>query len=155
MGIFGKMEANATDADVLNVLRGVMDPDLHKDIVTLGFVKEARVSGDAARCIIELTTPACPVKDQLKEEARKLIAALPGIKTVNVQMTSQVRTSAPLREKLIPKVKNVIAVASGKGGVGKSTVSANLALALAKKGAKVGVMDADVYGPSIPTILGI
>jgi ATP-binding protein involved in chromosome partitioning len=146
----------ANNADVLNALRKIQDPDLHQDIVSLGFVKEAKVEGDTATCVIELTTPACPVKDEMKEEARKLIAALPGVKKVNVQMTSQVRTTAaPMREKLIPSVKNVIPVASGKGGVGKSTVSANIALALASTGAKVGLMDADVYGPSIPTILGI
>lgn len=144
------------NADILNILRKIEDPDLHKDIVSLGFVKEAKVEGDTATCVIELTTPACPVKDDLKEQARKLIASLPGIKNVSVQMTSQVRsTAAPQREKLIPSVKNVIPIASGKGGVGKSTISANIALALASTGAKVGLMDADVYGPSIPTILGI
>lgn len=142
--------------DMLNALKKIEDPDLHKDIVTLGFVKEAKIEGDTATCVIELTTPACPVKEDLKEQARKLIAALPGIKTVNVQMTSQVRTTiAPTKEKLIPNVKNVIPIASGKGGVGKSTVSANIALALAATGAKVGLMDADVYGPSIPTIMGV
>ncbi|MGH7198201.1 MAG: P-loop NTPase [Candidatus Omnitrophota bacterium] len=146
----------ATDADILSILRKIEDPDLHKDIVSLGFVKEAKVEGDTATCVIELTTPACPVRDEMKDQAQKLIAALPGIKKVNVQMTSQVRAmAAPQREKLIPLVKNVIPVASGKGGVGKSTISANIALALASTGAKVGLMDADVYGPSIPTILGI
>ena len=145
-----------TEADILEVLRQVMDPDLHKDIVSLGFVKEAKVQGESASCVIELTTPACPVKDQLKEEARQKIAALPGIKNVNIQMTTQVRaTVSPAKDKLIPKVKNILAVASGKGGVGKSTVSANLAVALERKGARVGLMDADVYGPSIPTIMGI
>jgi len=149
------MNKAVTDADVLNILRQIEDPDLHKDIVSLGFVKQARVEGDAVTCVIELTTPACPVRDQMKEDARRLIASLPGIRSVNVQMTAQVRTTtAPSKEKLIPQVKNVIAVASGKGGVGKSTVSANVALALAGTGAKVGLMDADVYGPSIPTIMG-
>ncbi len=144
-----------SEEQVLHALRAVKDPDLGRDIVSLGFVKTVELDGGEVRCVIELTTPACPVKDQLKEEARAAIAAVPGVKKVSIEMTSQVRShAAPARERLIPKVKNVIAVASGKGGVGKSTVSANLALVLAQSGAKVGLMDADVYGPSIPTLLG-
>lgn len=154
MGLFGTKTAGETD--ILAALKKIIDPDLHKDIVTLGFVKEAKVIGDRASCLIELTTPACPVKDQIKADAEKLILALPGIKHADVKMTAQVRTTqSPSGQRLIPKVKNIIPIASGKGGVGKSTVSANLALALAATGAKVGLMDADVYGPSIPTILGI
>ncbi|MBI1976925.1 MAG: P-loop NTPase, partial [Candidatus Omnitrophica bacterium] len=145
-----------TEADVLSILRQVQDPDLHRDIVSLGFVKEARVSGDTATVLIELTTPACPVRDQMKEEARRLVASLPGIKKVDIQMTAQVRaTASPAKEKFLPQVKNIVPVASGKGGVGKSTVAVNLALALAKTGAKVGLLDADVYGPSVPMIMGI
>ncbi len=153
MGLFGNQ---LKEEDVINVLRRVEDPDLHKDIVSLGFVKEIKITGGEVQCVIELTTPACPVKDQLKEEAKKLIEALPGVKKVEVRMTSQVKAPPnPAKDKLIPKVKNVVPVASGKGGVGKSTISANIVLALARTGAKVGLMDADVYGPSIPTIMGI
>jgi ATP-binding protein involved in chromosome partitioning len=102
---------------------------------------------------IELTTPACPVKDRMKRQAEDAVGALPGAESVAVTMTANVRTAR--NEPLIPGVKHIVPVASGKGGVGKSTVSANLALALAADGASVGLMDADIYGPSIPTILGI
>jgi ATP-binding protein involved in chromosome partitioning len=145
-----------TEAAVLQALRGVEDPDLHRDIVSLGFIKDVKLSDGSVSFKIELTTPACPVRDKLKEDAQRLVAALPGVRSVDVTMTAQVRsTPGQMKEKLIPGVKNVIPIASGKGGVGKSTVSANLALALARTGAKVGLMDADVYGPSIPLIMGV
>lgn len=145
-----------TESAVLDALRGVVDPDLHKDIVALGFVKNLAIEGGAVSFTIELTTPACPVRDAMKAEARERVAALPGVATVDIKMTSHVRPSPVIsKEQLLPGVRNVLPVASGKGGVGKSTVSANLALALASTGARVGLMDADVYGPSIPTILGI
>jgi ATP-binding protein involved in chromosome partitioning len=154
MSLFGPKQA--TGADILEALKKIIDPDLKKDIVALGFVKDAKVEGDRASCTIELTTPACPVKDQMKADAEKLLLGLHGVKHADVKMTAQVRTMAsPSGQRLVPKVKNIVAIASGKGGVGKSTVSANLALALAASGAKVGLMDADVFGPSIPTILGI
>lgn len=144
-----------TKEDILKVLSQVKDPDLGKDIVALGFVKDVNVCDGIASFTIELTTPACPVKDQMKDQAYHLVMALPGIKTVNINMTAQVRAShSEQKDQLIPQVKNVIPVASGKGGVGKSTVSANLAIALSKLGAKVGLMDADVYGPSIPILMG-
>src|SRR5581483_6678594 len=105
---------------------------------------------------IELTTPACPVKDQFKSQAAEEVKKIGGVTSVEVKMTSTVRqASTGIQNLNMPSVKNLIAVASGKGGVGKSTVSANLALALAKTGAKVGLMDADVYGPSIPRMLGV
>lgn len=144
-----------TQDDVLNALRGVIDPDLRRDIVTLNFVKEARVDeGGAAYAKIELTTPACPVKDELKAEAERLVAAIPGVTSVSIEMTAQVRARSAPAADLIPNVKHVVAIASGKGGVGKSTVTVNLAVALAQTGAKVGILDADVYGPSIPLMLG-
>ncbi|MDP3703736.1 MAG: Mrp/NBP35 family ATP-binding protein [Candidatus Omnitrophota bacterium] len=147
----------ATTEQVLNALKAVQDPDLRRDIVSLGFVKDVRVQNGQVAFTIELTTPACPVRDLMKEEARSVVAKLPGVSQVDVTMTAQVRTSIPTQPAggLIPTIKNVVPIASGKGGVGKSTVSANLALALARTGARVGLMDADVYGPSIPTLLGI
>ncbi len=140
---------------ILEALKSVNDPDLGRDIVSLGFVKEVKLCGGVAAVTIELTTPACPVKDQLREQARQAILELPGINEANVEMTAQVRSSLPEGQSLLPGVKNIVPVGSGKGGVGKSTVSANVALALVQSGAKVGLMDADIYGPSIPTLLGI
>ena len=141
---------------VLQALKAVQDPDLQRDIVSLGFIQQLRVDGGRVAFAIELTTPACPVRDTLKEQARAAVVALPGVTQVDVTMTSRVRPSqAATGHRLIPTIKHVIPIASGKGGVGKSTVSANLALALARMGARVGLMDADVYGPSIPGMLGV
>ncbi len=147
--------AAVTEEQVLNALRVVQDPDLHRDIVTLGFVKDIRICDGNVAFKIELTTPACPVKDQLKEQAQAVVARLPGVNQVEAEMTAQVRGRAANPQELIPGVRHVIAVASGKGGVGKSTVSANLAVALALTGAKVGLLDADVYGPTLPLLMGI
>ncbi|HLI47821.1 MAG TPA: Mrp/NBP35 family ATP-binding protein [Chthonomonas sp.] len=146
--------AEISKEQILEALRVVEDPDLHRDIVTLGFVKDVRVCGGNVALRIELTTPACPVKDMLKIQAEKAVRSLPGVEQVNIEMTAQVR-SRPNPGELIPKVRHVIAVASGKGGVGKSTVAANIAIALAKTGAKVGLLDADIYGPSLPTMMGV
>lgn len=145
-----------TEQDVLTALRKVQDPDLHQDIVSLGFIKNMKIDGGKVAFDIEMTTPACPVKDLFKKQAAEEVCKISGVTDVDVKMTSNVR-QAPVGVKNLnmPNVKNLIAVASGKGGVGKSTVSANLALALAKTGAKVGLMDADVYGPSIPRMLGV
>lgn len=143
-----------TEQDVLKALAAVEDPDLHRDIVSLGFVKNLAVKPDKVSFSIELTTPACPVRDQLAASARQAIQAL-GVADVDVRMTWNVTASKGAKpSNLIPQVKNTIAVASGKGGVGKSTVAANLAVALERAGAKVGLMDTDVYGPSVPMLMG-
>jgi ATP-binding protein involved in chromosome partitioning len=142
-----------TQEQVLDALRVVQDPDLHRDIVSLGFVKDVRICDGNVAFKIELTTPACPVKDQLRDHASAVVSQLPGVTGVNVEMTAQVRGEQRIGP-LIPGVKHVIAVASGKGGVGKSTVAVNLAVALAESGATVGLLDADIYGPSIPMMMG-
>jgi ATP-binding protein involved in chromosome partitioning len=146
-----------TTDQILNALKAVHDPDLKRDIVSLGFVKNVSVSGGRVGFTIELTTPACPVRDLMKEEAQRAVQALPGVEQVEVAMTAQVRAAFSVQpsRSLIPTIKHVIPIASGKGGVGKSTVTVNLAHALARAGAQVGIMDGDVYGPSIPTLLGI
>src|SRR5437879_9013351 len=149
------VQPTIASGEILAALSQIKDPDLGRDIVTLGFVKDLQIDGENVSFVIELTTPACPVRDQMKEDAQRAVLSLPGVTKVEVEMTSRVRgTQSEQKDELIPLVKNVIPVASGKGGVGKSTVSANLAVALAKLGARVGLMDADVYGPSIPTIMG-
>jgi ATP-binding protein involved in chromosome partitioning len=144
---------SVTREEVLDALRVVVDPDLHRDIVSLGFVKNVEISGGDVSLTIELTTPACPVREQLKEQAEQAILGLPDVAEVQIEMTAQVRERAEPGD-LIPGVKHAIAIASGKGGVGKSTVTINLAIALAESGARVGLMDADVYGPSIPLMMG-
>ena len=141
---------------VLDALRPIVDPDFNKNIVDLGFVKNIQIDGDQVAFDIELTTPACPVKAEFERAARERVEALDGVATAKVTMTAQTRsaTSGSPNAEALPGVKNTIAVASGKGGVGKSTTAVNLALALRASGATVGIMDADVYGPSLPLLTG-
>lgn len=145
----------ATPEQVLDALRTVNDPDLHRDVVTLGFIKDLAIEGGRASFKLELTTPACPVKDLLEQQARDAVLSVPGINEVEIEMTARVRDRQAAQEDLVPGVKQIVAIASGKGGVGKSTVSVNLAVALANRGARVGLMDADVYGPSVPLMMGV
>jgi len=141
---------------VLAALRSVKDPDLHKDIVSLNFVRDLRVEQGCASFTIQLTTPACPVKQDMERWAREAVLKVDGIKEARINMTSTVTEGmrAPGKQ-AIEGVRNIIAVGSGKGGVGKSTVTVNLAVALARSGAKVGLMDADIYGPNVPLMMGI
>lgn len=144
-----------TEEQVREALKAVRDPDLNRDIVTLGFVQEVKIEGGAVAFKIELTTPACPVKDEMKAQAEQIVSGLPGVTSVDVEMTASVRGRALEPQELTPGVRHVIAVASGKGGVGKSTLSVAIAVALAKMGAEVGLLDCDIYGPSIPMMMGI
>src|ERR1044072_8461536 len=150
-----QLMAQVTEADVYGALEQVKDPDLHKDIVRLGFIKDLKIEGGAVSFRVVLTTPACPVREQLQEQSRAVVAALPGVTSVSVTMDAEVPKGRGLGEKLtVPGVRNIVAVSSGKGGVGKSTVAVNLAVRLARDGARVGLLDADVYGPNVPLMLG-
>jgi len=146
-----------TEPQVLDALRPIVDPDFGKSIVELGFVKNVAIQGGRVGFDIELTTPACPVKAEFEKAARERVLQLEGVSEVDVRMTAQAgrRPAVPGPPgELLPGVKNTIAVASGKGGVGKSTVATNLALALRQMGGTVGILDADVYGPSLPLLTG-
>ncbi|MBA2734627.1 MAG: Mrp/NBP35 family ATP-binding protein, partial [Acidobacteria bacterium] len=144
-----------SEQSVLDALRQIKDPDLHKDIVTLGFIKDLKIEGAEVSFRIVLTTPACPVKEEMESAAREFVGALPGVASVNVTMDAEVPKGRGLGDKVtMPCVRNIVAVSSGKGGVGKSTVAVNLSVSLALDGARVGLMDMDVYGPNVPLMLG-
>jgi ATP-binding protein involved in chromosome partitioning len=149
--------SSSPDRDaVLQALRVVVDPDIRKDIVSLGFVKDLTVGEGRASFTIELTTPACPVKDQMRDQAIDAVRAL-GVKDVQVQLTAKVRSAAAPESNRPPVagVRNIIAVGAGKGGVGKTTVAVNLALSLARCGSRVGLLDGDIYGPNVPIMMGL
>jgi ATP-binding protein involved in chromosome partitioning len=152
---FKSFMSQPTEQLILDGLRQINDPDLHKDIVTLGFIKDLKIDGGNVSFRIVLTTPACPVKAEMESAAREIVGALPGVTSISVTMDAEVPKGRGLGEKIaVEGVRNIVAVSSGKGGVGKSTVAVNLAVSLALNGARVGLMDMDVYGPNVPIMMG-
>ncbi len=153
--MFGKKSPNLTEQDVLAALKGVKDPDIQRDLVDLGMIKDIRIGDGSVALTVNLTTPACPLKAKIEADVRQALTSRLGTElTYTISMSADVRGKGIAEKGDIPGVKNVIAVGSGKGGVGKSTMAASIAFGLQAYGSKVGLMDADVYGPSIPHLVG-
>jgi ATP-binding protein involved in chromosome partitioning len=147
-------ESEVTEQQVLDALSQVIEPELHRDLVTLNMIKDVKIEGGVVSFTINLTTPACPMRKQMEERSRAAVLAVPGVREVRVDFDATVPTHK-LITRLDIGVKNCVAVASGKGGVGKSTVAVNLAVALGRSGARIGLMDADIHGPNIPLMMGV
>ncbi len=144
-----------TEEAVLEALSKVQEPELHKDLVSLNMIRDIEIQDDHVSFTVMLTTPACPLKSQIERESREAVAAIPGVTNVEVKLDANVPADGRQRGLLDLPIRNAVAVASGKGGVGKSTVAVNVAVALAQSGARVGLLDADIYGPNIPTMMGV
>lgn len=147
--------SNITREALMAALSTVEEPELHRDLVSLNMVHKIEIQDGNVRIDLTLTTPACPLKGKIESDVRKAILSVPGVQSVDVNMSAVVRPDGINREQTPLQVKNIVAVASGKGGVGKSTVAVNLAVSLAKAGAVVGLLDADIYGPNVPTMMGV
>lgn len=144
-----------TEEAVLAALSKVQEPELHKDLVTLNMVRDIRITDDKVSFTLMLTTPACPLRNRIESEARQAVAAIPGVGQVEIKMDANVPSDGRARGLLSLPIRNALAIASGKGGVGKSTVAVNVAVELARSGARVGLLDADIYGPNVPTMMGV
>jgi ATP-binding protein involved in chromosome partitioning len=140
---------------ILAALSKVQEPELHKDLVTLGMIQELQITGDTVSFTIQLTTPACPLRAKIESEARQAVKTIAGVERVIIKMDASVPSDGRPRGLLDLPVRNAVAIASGKGGVGKSTVAVNVAVSLAQSGARVGLLDADIYGPNVPTMMGL